>query len=89
MREFYKNYLENNFFFIFFSISALLLLVAGFVAPPTGFIDNTVLIAVGEINGTLAIGAVVKAIDKGRSASIKHNNTELTISKDSKEEGDD
>lgn len=85
MREFYRNYLENNFFFIFFSISALLLLVAGFVAPPTGSIDNTVLIAVGEINGTLAIGAVVKAIDKGRSASIKHNNTELTINKEEQE----
>lgn len=85
MREFYKNYLENNGFFIFFSVSALLLLVAGFLVPPTGFIDNTVLIAVGEINGTLAIGAVVKAIDKGRSASIKHNNTELTIDKDEQE----
>ena len=79
MREFYKNYLENNFFFIFFSVSALLLLVAGFLVPPTGSIDNTVLIAVGEINGTLAIGAVVKAIDKGRSASIKHSGTEVTI----------
>ena len=82
MREFYKNYLENNFFFIFFSVSALLLLVAGFLVPPTGFIDNTVLIAVGEINGTLAIGAVIKSIDKGKSASIKHNNTELTITGD-------
>lgn len=79
MREFYKNYLENNFFFIFFSISALLLLVAGFVAPPLGDISNNVLIAVGEINGTLAIGAVIKAIDKGRSASIKHSGTEVTI----------
>lgn len=79
MREFYKNYLENNFFFIFFSVSALLLLVAGFLVPPTGSIDNTVLIAVGEINGTLAIGAVVKAIDRGSSASIKHNGTELDI----------
>lgn len=85
MREFYKNYLENNGFFIFFSISALLLLVAGFVVPPTGSIDNTVLIAVGELNGTLAIGAVIKAIDKGRSASIKHNNTELTIKKEEQE----
>lgn len=85
MREFYKNYLENNGFFIFFSVSALLLLVAGFLVPPTGFIDNTVLIAVGEINGTLAIGAVVKAIDRGSSASIKHNNTELTINKDEQE----
>lgn len=85
MREFYKNYLENNFFFIFFSISALLLLVAGFVAPPLGDISNNVLIAVGELNGTLAIGAVIKAIDRGSSASIKHNNTELTINKEEQE----
>ena len=85
MREFYKNYLENNKFFIFFSIAALLLIVAGFIVPPTGVVDSSVLIAVGELNGTLAIGAVIKAIDKGRSASIKHNNTELTINKDEQE----
>ena len=85
MREFYRNYLENNKFFIFFSIAALLLIVAGFIVPPTGVVDSSVLIAVGELNGTLAIGAVIKAIDKGRSASIKHNNTELTINKDEQE----
>ena len=82
MREFYKNYLENNKFFIFFSIAALLLIVAGFIVPPTGVVDSSVLIAVGELNGTLAIGAVIKAIDNGRSASIRHNNTELTINGD-------
>lgn len=79
MREFYRNYLENNSFFHFFSIAALILIVAGFIVPPTGQIDNSVLIAVGELNGTLAIGAVIKAIDKGRSASIKHSGTEVTI----------
>ena len=82
MKEFYKNYLENNRFFIFFSIAALILIVAGFIAPPIGQIDNSILIAVGELNGTLAIGAVIKAIDKGRSASIKHNGTELDINGD-------
>ena len=82
MKEFYKNYLENNKFFIFFSIAALLLIVAGFIVPPTGVVDSSVLIAVGELNGTLAIGAVIKAIDKGRSASIKHSGTEVTITGD-------
>ena len=86
MREFYKNYLENNRFFIFFSIAALILIVAGFIAPPIGQIDSSVLIAVGELNGTLAIGAVIKSIDKGRSASIKHNGTELTINGDEDEQ---
>ena len=82
MREFYKNYLANNGFFIFFSIAALLLIVAGFIVPPTGIIDRSILIAVGELNGTLAIGAVIKSIDKGRSASIKYNGTELDINGD-------
>ena len=82
--------MENNSFFHFFSIAALILIVAGFIVPPTGQIDNSVLIAVGELNGTLAIGAVIKAIDKGRSASIKHNGTELDITgnEDDKEEGE-
>lgn len=86
MREFYKNYLENNSFFHFFSIAALILIVAGFIVPPTGQIDNSVLIAVGELNGTLAIGAVIKAIDNGRSATFQHNNTSVTITSDEKEE---
>lgn len=85
MKRFYKNYLENNGFFLFFSIASLILIVAGFIVPPTGVIDGSVLIAVGELNGTLAIGAVIKAIDRGSSASIKHNGTELTINKDEQE----
>lgn len=82
MRKFYKNYLEDNSFFHFFSIAALILIVAGFIVPPIGQVDNSILIAVGELNGILAIGAVIKSIDKGRSASIKHNNTEVTINGD-------
>ena len=89
MREFYRNYLENNRFFIFFSIAALILIVAGFIVPPTGQIDSSVLIAVGELNGTLAIWAVIKSIDKGRSASIKHNGTEVTITGDEDEQEDE
>lgn len=85
MKEFYKNYLENNFFFLFFSIASLLLIVAGFIVPPTGVIDGSVLIAVGELNATLAIGAVIKAVDRGSSASIKHNGTEVTINKNEQE----
>lgn len=89
MREFYKNYLENNKFFIFFSIAALILIVAGFIVPPTGIIDRSVLIAVGELNGTLAIGAVIKAIDKGRSATFHHNDTELIINGDKDKQEDE
>ena len=88
MREFYKNYLENNTFFWVFSIIGLLLIIIAFFVPPAAYIEQSVLIAVGEINGFIALGAVIKAIDKGRSASIKHNGTELDITgnKDDKED---
>ena len=89
MREFYKKYLENNTFFWVFSIIGLLLIIIAFFIPPAAEIHQSVLIAVGEINGFVAMGAVIKAIDKGSSASIKHNNTELTInSNEDKEEGE-
>lgn len=87
MREFYKNYLKSNLFFWLFSGIGLLLIIIAFFIPPTAYIEQSVLIAVGEINGFIALGAVIKAIDNGSSASIKHNGTELDITsnKDEKE----
>ena len=79
MREFYRNYLANNGFFWLFSGIGLLLIIIAFFIPPTAYIDSSVLIAVGEINGFAALGAVIKAIDKGRSASIKHSGTETEV----------
>ena len=89
MREFYKNYLENNTFFWVCSIIGLLLIIIAFFLPPAAQIHQSVLIAVGEINGFIALGAVIKSIDKGRSASIRHNNTELTINGDEDKEEDE
>ena len=90
MREFYKNYLKDNTFFWVFSIIGLLLIIIAFFIPPAAYIDSSVLIAVGEINGFAALGAVIKAIDNGGSATFHHNNTELTITsdEDDKEEGE-
>ena len=86
MRGFYKNYIANNTFFWLFSIIGILLIIIAFFIPPTAYIDQSILIAVGEINGFIALGAVIKSIDKGRSASIRHNNTELTINGDEDDE---
>ena len=79
MRKFYKNYLENNTFFWIFSIIGLLLIIIAFFLPPAAQIHQSVLIAVGEINGFIALGAVIKAIDNGKSATFQHNNTTVTI----------
>ena len=89
MREFYRNYLKSNLFFWLFSIIGVILIVAAFLLPPLSVIDNSVLIAVGEINGFIALGAVLKAIDNGSSATFQHNNTSVTITNnDNEEEGE-
>ena len=86
MREFYRNYLKSNLFFWLFSIIGVILIIVAFILPPLSVIDNSVLIAVGEIDGMIALGAVIKAIDKGESATFTHNNTSITITNDDKEE---
>ena len=89
MREFYKNYLANNGFFWLFSSIGLLLIIIAFFIPPAAQIHQSVLIAVGEINGFAALGAVIKAIDKGSSATFHHNGTDVTInSNEDDEEGE-
>jgi len=86
MKKFWSDYIATNlFFWIFASISALLI-ISGFICPPIGQIDNSVLVAAGELNGTIALGCVLRAIDKGSSASIRHKDTELIINK---KEGDE
>ena len=89
MREFYRNYLSDNTFFWVFSGIGLLLIIIAFFIPPTAYIDSSVLIAVGEINGFAALGAVIKSIDKGRSATFHHNDTEITINSNEDEEEDE
>lgn len=79
MKEFWKNYLENNLFFWFFSVIGTLLIIVAFFLPPMAIIDSSVLIAIGELNGFIALGAVCKAIDKGHSVTATHNNTSITV----------
>ena len=88
MREFYRNYLKSNLFFWLFSGIGLLLIIIAFFIPPTAYIEQSVLYAVAEINAFIALGAVIKAIDKGSSATFHHNGTEVTITgnEDDKEE---
>ena len=89
MREFYRNYLKDNTFFWIFSSIGVILIIVAFILPPLSVIDNTVLIAVGEIDGMIALGAVIKAIDKGESATFTHNNTSITITNNDNEEEDE
>ena len=89
MREFYRNYLSTNLFFWLFSGIGLLLIIIAFFIPPAAQIHQSVLYAVAEINAFAALGAVIKAIDKGSSATFHHNDTEITINNNEDEEEDE
>lgn len=87
MKRFWRNYLENNIFFWVFSVAGLLLIIASFLLPPMGIVDNSILAVVGELDGVIALGAVIKAIDKGTDVSLQHNNTSISIT--NKDEDDE
>lgn len=58
------------------------LIVVGFLLPPVGVIDGSVITAVGEL---LAAGVIAKAlntIDKGRAAHISTGHTTIHIGAD-------
>lgn len=79
MGKFYRNYLSNNlYFWIFGGLSALLIIVSFFI-PPLAVIDGSVLAATGELFGFAALGAVIHAIDTGKTATIQHGSTSLTV----------
>lgn len=69
----------KNFWVRVLSIIAVLFLAAGLIMPPIGVIDSSVLIGVGEIFGFATLSTLLHAMDIGKRASVKHNNTEINI----------
>lgn len=70
---------HSNLWLKILTISAIALIVASFIVPPMGVIDNSVLAAVGELFGFGALWQVTKAIDKGLDTKVQHNNTSITV----------
>lgn len=66
-----------------FSIITLLvsigLFVAGFIVPPTGVIDPSVLKAGGILAFSMLIGQLPLLLDKKKQAKITHGNTSVEI----------
>lgn len=89
VKEAYENYIEHNTWFKILSICAIALIVASFIVPPLGIIDSSVLAAVGEIFGFAALWTLIKAIDKGKVASISHGQTTISVGKDKNGDGID
>ena len=78
-KKFFKTYIAHNLWFYIFSGVAMGLIIASFIVPPTGVVDPSVLAATGEIFAFAALGAVIKAIDKGVDAKVQRGNTTLVV----------
>lgn len=63
-------------------IVSLILLTLGFIVPPMGMIDASVLTAVGEIFGFATLAVVADAIKEGYDAKIKKGEIEVQITND-------
>ena len=87
MKKFYHNFLRDNSYFWFFGGISVLLIVLSFFIPPLAIVDGSVLAAAGELFGFAALGAVVHSIDKGKTASVSHNGTTITVGEKEKEHG--
>ena len=74
----------GNLWFWILSGFAVALITAGFLVPPMGVIDGTVLTAVGEVFAFAALGTVIMAIEKGLPAKVQHHNTSFTVGHDVK-----
>lgn len=61
------------------AIIAVGLLIGSFFMPPQGKIDGSVLSAVGEIIGIIAIFFTWEAVDRGIDAKVTHGNTTIEL----------
>ena len=70
--------LHNVVFIVCLLISAALL-VAGFLVPPTGVIDPSVLTAVGELFAFAALSQLPFVIASGKGITLNHGNTSISV----------
>lgn len=71
-----------DMWFHIFASTSIMLIVTSFFIPPTGIIDSSVFMGVGELMGFAAIWEVHIAIKKGLDAKVTHNNTTIEINND-------
>lgn len=81
MAEIVKDLLGKVVFWVCLIVS-LVLIVLGFVVPPIGTIDPSILTAVGEIFGFATLGVVADAIKEGYDAKVKKGEMEINITND-------
>jgi len=79
-----KNILNNllcksNCWLKLCTLTSILLIILGIFLPPLGIVDNSIIIAVGEILGFATLGEGVRIIQAGHDAKIKIKELELSV----------
>lgn len=70
---------HSRIWFYLATITSILLIILGFIVPPTGVIDGSVLTAVGELFAFAALGQVPALIKRGADVTLQHGETSLTL----------
>lgn len=65
-------------FYITFALSVLLI-VSGFLIPPTGVIEGSVLTAIGELLMFSVVARIPEAIKAGKSVKIQKGDSSIEI----------
>lgn len=65
-------------FYITFALSVVLI-VSGFLIPPTGIIDGSVLTAVGELLMFSVVARIPEAIKAGRNIKLQKGDSSVEI----------
>ena len=82
MGKILKERLMSSLSFWVCLLTSLVLIALGFVVPPMGSIDGSVLTAVGELFGFATLAVVADAVREGYDAKIIHGNTTVEVNND-------
>lgn len=74
-----KFFLSERFFFFVCLLISIVLIVSGFIVPPTGVIDGSVLTATGILFAFAALSKVDTLVSKGYDARLTHGSTSFEV----------
>lgn len=88
MGQIIKDRLKSSIPFWILASVTIVLFVLGFIVPPTGQIDPSVLTAGAELFAFATLAVVADAIRYGYDATVTHGNTSITINNNDEEKGE-
>lgn len=88
MGQIIKDRLKSSIPFWVLASVTIVLFVLGFIVPPTGQIDPSVLTAGAELFAFATLAVVADAIRYGYDATVTHGNTSITINNNDDEKGE-